>query len=95
MDNYNQPPPILNLQGVRAFKNQSNIVWIQEVIGLIYHAWYYFQNLYFQSLSENIISQIWILSLIRKLCDTDCGIWRYRNHTVNATYGPTKPDILS
>ena len=89
------PPPLLTLQFSRKFKNQSNIGWLQSLMGLLSHDWAYIQNLYLQSLGAKVTGHIWIYSLIRILWDTNWDICNYMNHNLHAKDGPTEIDILA
>ena len=63
-------------------------------MGLISHDWAELQNTYLRSLGAKISGVIWISALIIKLRDTELEICNFRNHTLHATDGPQKTEIL-
>ena len=86
--------PPLPLQVSISFKNQANDVWLQAPMGLIACEWGYIHTIYLQYLGANIAGRWWVSSLIGNLWVDYWYIFNYRNHTLHATDGPTKIDIL-
>ena len=58
------------------------------------NSWAEIQNLHLQSLGENTSGKIWISSLIRKMWDIAWDFCNFRNHTLHATEGLIKLEIL-
>ena len=85
-----RPPPSLPTPVATSFKKQTNIGWIQTLMGLIFHDWAEVQNTYLRSLGTKISGVRWISALIRKLWDTAWEIWNFSNHTLHATDGSQK-----
>ena len=89
-----KPPQYLPTPVYNAFKKQTNIGWLQALMGLISHNCVEVQNSYLRSLGAKITGVRWISALIRKLWDTAWGICKFRDHTFHATDGPKKTEIL-
>ena len=63
-------------------------------MGLISHDWAELQNTYLRSLGAKISGVRLILALTRNLWYTAWEICNFRNHTLHATGGPQKTEIL-
>ena len=70
-------------------------MWLQVLVGLLYHDWEDIHIIYLQSLGVNNTGHIWVSSLIKTLWDTVWYIWNYKTHTIRSTDGTTKTDILA
>ena len=84
------PPNTLTTPVANAFKKQTNIGWLQSLMGLISHDWEEIQSAYLRSLAADISRVIWISSIIRKLWNNNWDIWNFRNHNLHATDVPRK-----
>ena len=63
-------------------------------MGLLANNRTYIQNLNPQSLGAKTSVKIWIFSLIRKMWNVAWDFWNFRNHTLCATEGPRKLEII-
>ena len=90
-----QPPPSLPILVDNVFKKQTDLGWLQALMGLIYQNWAEVQNAYLGSLGAKISGVIWISALITKLWNRSWDIWSFRNHIIHATDGPKKKKILA
>ena len=90
-----QPPTLLPKPVTNALKKQSKSDWVQELIGLLSHNWADIPNSYLQSISDKITGKICNYSYMKKIWDTAWDIWDYRNHTLHATYGLIKTEIIT
>ena len=88
------PPPTLTATVERAFTNQTNISWIQALMGLLVQYWNDIQNQHLQMLGEKSMGKLWIYALTRKLWDTAWYIYNYINHTLHSMENPTNTLIL-
>ena len=89
-----QPPTYIPTPVDNALKKQTNIGWLQALMGLISHDCVEVQNTYLRLLGEKTSGVRWISALIRNLWNTAWGIWKFRNHTLHATNVPKKTKIL-
>ena len=64
-------------------------------MGLISHDWAEIKTPIYNPLGPNIYRDIWIFSIIRKLCNTDWYICNFRNHNLHATDGPKNGNYSS
>ena len=63
-------PPPQPLDVARDFENQTNIGWLQALIGLTEGSWDEIQNMHLQLLEKKTTGKRWISYLLRKLWDT-------------------------
>ena len=87
-------PPPQPLDVARDFENQTNIGWLQALIGLTEGSWDEIQNMHLQLLEKKTTGKRWISYLLRKLWDTAWYFWSFWNHTLHATDIPRKTEIL-
>ena len=87
-------PSPLPLVVARDFENQTKIGWLQALMVLLGNNWVEIQNFYIQSLGENTSGKRWISSLIRKMWCVAWDFCKFCNHTLHATEGPRKLEMI-
>ena len=92
--NTSYPTNPLSIAVAISFENQTIICWIQSIMGILSNNWSKIENLHLQSLGAKTSDKIWISLLIGKMWYVAWDFCNFRNHTIHATDGPIKLEII-